>query len=182
MPSITTSNVIIGVGFLYYAAGDTVAPSGAGSIPGPSGSAPSGWTFVGATEEGVSLNMDREVNQHYVEESSIQVFSTPGNSTFSIDLQLAESTLANWKLGVGGGSIASGTLTLSDTLDIVALYLDMPAPGGATARRTVYVPRANSVGGLDVALRRNEAKQLITASFQSAVALDQIKIKDGVVT
>jgi hypothetical protein len=173
MPSITTANVVIGVGFLYYGPADTASP---GTAPGPAGAAPAGYTYVGATEEGVSLNLDREVNQHYVEESSIQVFSTPGNSTFTIELQLAESTLANWKLGVGGGDIAGGVLTLSDELDIVALYLDAPGPGND--RRTIYIPRANSVGGLEVAMRRNESKQLITASFQSACALDEIEITD----
>jgi hypothetical protein len=125
LPSIDTGNVIIGVGYLYHAAADTAEPA---TAPGPGGAAPAGYTYVGATQEGVTLNLDREVNQHYVEESSIQVFSTPGNSTFTIELQLAESTLANWKLGVGGGSIASDVLTLSDTLDIVALYLDIPGP------------------------------------------------------
>jgi hypothetical protein len=173
LPSIDTGNVIIGVGYLYHAAADTAEPA---TAPGPGGAAPAGYTYVGATQEGVTLNLDREVNQHYVEESSIQVFSTPGNSTFTIELQLAESTLANWKLGVGGGSIASDVLTLSDTLDIVALYLDMPGPD--SERRTVYIPRANSVGGLEVSLRRNESKQLITASFQSACALDEIVITD----
>jgi hypothetical protein len=181
MPTVTSANVVIGVGYLYHAAADTARPTGVGSVPGPAGSAPTGWTYVGATEEGVTLNLDREINDHYVEESSIQVFSTPGNSTFTIELQLAESTLANWKLGVGGGSIASGELTLSDTLDIVALYVDAPAPGSAQ-RRTVYIPRASSVGGLDVAMRRNESKQLITASFRSACALSEIKIKDSAVT
>jgi hypothetical protein len=173
MPSINTSNITIGVGYLYHAAADTAEPAAA---PGPAGAAPAGFTYVGATEEGVSLNLDREVNPHYVEEQSIQVFSTPGNSTFTIELQLAESTLANMKLGVGGGSIASDVLTLSDELDIVALFLDMPAAGND--RRTVYIPRANSVGGLDMSLRRNESKQLITASFQSACALDEITITD----
>ena len=176
MPSITASNVVIGVAYLYTAAADTAKPA---SPPGPAGAAPAGYTYVGATEEGVSLTMDREVEDHYVEESSIQVFSTPGNSTFSIECQLAESTLANWKLGVGGGTISSGLLTLSDTLDVVAIYLDGPAPtAAATNRRTIYIPRANSIGGLEVAYRRNESKQLITATFRSACALDEIEIEN----
>jgi hypothetical protein len=160
MPSITVSNVVIGVGYLYHAAADTAKPA---NPPGPAGAAPAGYTYVGATEEGVSLNLDREVNPHYVEEQSIQV---------------AESTLANWKLGVGGGTIASSVLTLSDELDEVALYLDGPRPGVAANRRTIYIPRAISVGGLEVSYRRNESKQLVTASFQSACAFDEIEIED----
>lgn len=178
MPSITVANVVIGVGYLYHAAADTAKPA---SPPGPSGSAPAGYTYVGATEEGVNLALDREVNNHYVEEQSIQIFSTPGNSTFTIELQLAESTLANWKLGVGGGTISSGLLTLSDELDEVALYLDGPAPGDADDRRTIYIPRAISVGGLEVSYRRNESKQLITASFQSACAFEDIEIENETV-
>lgn len=180
MPSITTANIIIGPAFLYTAAGDTARPSGAGSVPGAAGAAPSGWTYVGATEEGVNLSLDRETNPHYVEEQSIQVFTTAGNSTFSIELQMAESTLANWKLGTGGGTITSGELVLSDSLDVVAIYIDGPGP--SSARRTVYIPRANSIGGLDVSFRRDESKQLITASFQSACALNEIKIKDTAIT
>lgn len=173
MPTITTANVVIGVGYLYYAAADTADP---GAAPGPAGSAPAGFTYVGATEEGVSVSLDRETNPHYVEEQSIQIFTTPGNSTLTVDLQLAESTLANWKLGTGGGSITGGVLTLADDLDVFAIYLDGPAPDGD--RRTIYMPRANSVGGLEVNMRRNESKQLISASFQSACALDEIAIED----
>lgn len=170
--AVTTTNVIIGVAWLYTGAADVTEPALA---PG-TGGALSSLTQIGATEEGVALSLERDVTPHYVEEQSVQVFSTAGTSTFSISGQMAESTLANWKLGVGGGTIASSTLTLSDTLDTVGLYLDMEAPGAG--RRSVYVPRSQSIGGLDVQNRRAEQKQLIGFNFQSSCTFAEILIKD----
>jgi hypothetical protein len=170
---ITTTNVVIGEAYGYTAAGDTAEPSAAPA----NGGAIAGWTQWGATEEGVGLNLERDITNHYIEESAIQVFSTPGTSTFSVTTQLAESTLANWKLAAGGGVIAGGTLTLSDTLDTYGVYLDMQAPG-ATTRRTVFIPRAQSVGSLDVANRRAEAKQLLGVQLNSSCTFAEIKISD----
>ncbi len=172
---ITTANVVIGEAYLYTAAGDTAEPAG---LPG-TGAVITGWTQIGATEEGVSLNLERDITNHYIEEVAIQVFATPGTSTFTISGSMAEMTLANWKLGVGGGTIAGSVLTLSDALDTVGLYLDMQSPGGAN-RRAVYVPRAQSVGSLEVSNRRAEQKQLIGFSFNSSCTFAEIKITDKV--
>ena len=152
---------------------DAAEPSAASGT----GAAIGSWTQIGGTEEGVALNLERDITNHYIEEVAIQVFSTPGTSTFSMSGSMAEMTLANWKLGVGGGTVASNVLTLSDTLDTVALYLDMQAPG-ATTRRTVYVPRAQSTGSLDVQNRRAEQKQLIGFNFNTSCTFAEIKITD----
>ena len=170
--AVTTANVVIGHAWLYHGTADTAEPA---TAPGTGGALAS-YTQIGATEEGVALNLERDITEHYVEEVAIQVFSTPGTSTFSMSGSMAESTLANWKLGVGGGTIASSVLTLSDTLDTVALYLDMEAP--STARRSVYIPRAQSVGSLDVQNRRAEQKQLIGFNFNSSCTMAEIKITD----
>ena len=170
--AVTTTNVIIGHAWLYHGAADAAEPATAPGTGGALGS----YTQIGATEEGVALNLERDITPHYIEEQSVQVFSTAGTSVFSMSGSMAESTLANWKLGVGGGSIASSVLTLSDTLDTVALYLDMEAP--STSRRSVYVPRAQSIGGLDVQNRRTETKQLIGFNFNSSCTFAEIKITD----
>jgi hypothetical protein len=170
--AVTTTNVIVGHAWGYTGAGDTAEPS---TAPG-TGAALTGFTQWGATEEGVGLSLERDITNHYIEEQAIQVFATPGTSTFSINTSLAESTLANWKLAVGGGSIASSTLTLADTLDTVAVYIDMEAP--STARRSVYIPRAQSVGSLDVQNRRAEQKQLLGLTLNSSCTFAEILIKD----
>lgn len=171
--AITTTNIVIGEAYLYTGAADASEPSAASGV----GTAIASWVQIGATEEGVALSLERDITPHYIEEQAIQVFSTPGTSTFAMTGSMAESTLANWKLAVGGGTIASAVLTLSDTLDTVALYLDMQAPG-ATTRRTVYVPRAQSVGSLDVQNRRAESKQLLGFTFNSSCTFAEIKITD----
>jgi hypothetical protein len=170
--AVTTTNVVIGHAWGYSAAGDTAEP---GTAPG-TGANLGAFTQWGATEEGVALSLERDITNHYIEEQAIQVFATPGTSTFSISTSLAESTLANWKLAVGGGVIASSTLTLSDVLDTVAVYVDMEAPG--VVRRSVYIPRAQSVGSLDVQNRRAEQKQLLGLTLNSSCTFAEILIKD----
>ncbi len=171
--AVTTTNVIVGHAWGYTAAADTAEPA---TAPGTGGALTS-WTQWGATEEGVGLSLERDITEHYIEEQAIQVFSTPGTSTFSVNAELAESTLANWKLAVGGGSIASSVLTLSDTLDTVGVYVDMEAPG-ALVRRSLYIPRAQSVGSLDVQNRRAEQKQLLGLTLNSSCTFAEIKITD----
>jgi len=170
--AVTTANVVVGHAWGYTAPADTAEPA---TAPGTGGALAS-WTQWGATEEGVGLSLERDITEHHVEESAIQVFSTPGTSTFSINAELAESTLANWLLAAGGGSIASSVLTFSDTLNTVGVYVDMEAP--STARRAVYIPRAQSVGSMDVQNRRAEQKQLLGLTLNSSCTFAEIKITD----
>jgi hypothetical protein len=53
----------------------------------------------------------------------------------------------------------------------------MQSPG-ATTRRSVYIPRAQSVGSLDVQNRRAEQKQLLGLTLNSSCTFAEIKISD----
>lgn len=182
-PTIDTSNILVGFAFLHVAAADEPAPADTVAHGGDPGG---NWRYTGATEEGWSLGFEREVNDHFVEEQSASVFTTPGNGALTLSGSLAEVTLENMLLALGGGSLAtqaaaSGvigkkTLTLSDQYDSYAVLLDGLNPEGFFRR--VYIPRARSVASLEVAFRRNEQKQLFNVTLTSNSALDDIIIVD----
>lgn len=182
-PAIDTSKILIGYGYLFTAVADTAQPLDSVIYGGDPGAA---WTYIGATEEGVTYGFEREVNDHFVEEQSAAVLTTPGNGALSFSAALAEVTIENLKLALGGGSIvttaaAAGVvgkkvLTLSDQYDSFALCFYGKNPAGHYRR--IYLPRARSVATLEVANRRNESKQLFNVTFNSNSALEDIKITD----
>ena len=182
-PAIDTSKILIGYGYLFTAVADTVEPDDTVIYGGDPGT---DWTYIGATEEGVTYGFEREVNDHFVEEQSSAVLTTPGNGALSFSAALAEVTIENLKLALGGGTIttiaaAAGVvgkkvLTLSDQYDSFALCFYGKNPLGHYRR--IYVPRARSVATLEVANRRNESKQLFNVTFNSNSALADIKITD----
>lgn len=169
MPAITPENVVIGVAWLYTH--DTAGTAKPTFTDTPSG----GWEYVGATAEGVALNDNVEPNFHYVEEQSSPVAATPGQGEFTVSCALAEATLENIAL-VLGGDIAGTTLTLSDIRNEVAFYVVGVAPEGDY--RSFYVPRAMPAGATEAAFRRTEQIQLWNLQLNSTCRRDEIEIDD----
>lgn len=144
------------------------------------------WVHPGLTNEGVTSNFERDLNFHRVEEQSSPVFVTVNSSTMSLATALAEDTLENLLLAMGGGDITetvAGTgqvgkseFTPSDDLDIIAVGFEAKNTFGFYRR--MYIPRAVSVGNVELPFRRSESKRMFGATFQSMSDMSAIKIKD----
>lgn len=175
-PAIITGNVVVGYAIMWRAVADTARPTTV--YGGDLGASVVAWSYVGATEEGVTWAKSTDVQDHFVEESSISVFSTPGTGRFAFTGALAETTMENLKFCLGGGTltgtVGAQTLTPSETLDQYAIVLDTVAPG-STIRR-VYVPRVRIVSQLEVANRRSEQKQLFNFEAVANCAMSEIRI------
>jgi len=175
VPNIDTTLALIGVSYLWTAPGDTAKPATSIAYGGAMGGA---WTYVGGTQEGVSFSREIDVNRHYWEEQLAPVKNTPGQGTVSVSCNLGEATMQNLKLAFGSGALttASGitTLTLSETLDTIAVVLDGVNPQGLFRR--IYIPRANSVASLEVAGRRTEELTYYPLTLESVCRLNEIVI------
>jgi hypothetical protein len=182
-PTRDVTNVLVGISWLYLAPGDTAMVADSVAYGG-TWTAP--WTYVGATEEGVSQSFERDINFHRIEEQSSPVAVTVNESTISISTNLAEHTLENMKTSFGGGEIvttAAGTgqigkktLTLSDELDFLAVGLEGKNPEGFFRR--LYIPRVVSVASVETAHRRSETKKLLPVTLQAVCDISEIEIVD----
>jgi hypothetical protein len=168
MPDIIPENVLIGVGWCYVGPSATAKPSFTTTETAP-------WRYVGATMEGLTLEDSVEPNYHFVEEQSSPTNVTPGQGQFSVSGVLAEATLENLQL-VMGGTIAGSVLTLSDLRPDIAIYVIGVAPEGEF--RSFYSPRAVSAGATGTTFRRTEEQQGWAFTLSTTSRRDEIQVTD----
>jgi len=104
--AIDVTNLIAGPGHLFHGAFGAAEPAGSAINAAYSGSA---FTDVGATQDGLSLNVEREFFELEVD----QVVDIPGRRLTKRDLQLvtnlAEPTLDNLSLVLNGGTVTASS-------------------------------------------------------------------------
>lgn len=184
----TPSNVIVGSALLFTAPAGTATPTitAATGLCAPS----SPWVASGFTEKGVTINVDRKVDNIMVDELSTPVSVVDNTTDITIDITLAEDTLANALSAYGGGSIttqaASGSvagetiLTLADALTIVALCF--VATNAAGFSRVLYIPQVVSAGKVKTTYQRTKSPRTYPTTFTAISPLANIVITDVTAT
>lgn len=159
-PAIVTSNVLVGTASVFTApsgtaaVADTVAAGQAWGSP---------WTYIGATEEGLTLAVGTSTANINVEEQSTPVLVVTNEVTIEMRFSLSEDTVESMKLAYGaGGTISTITgatgiaakkrLTLSSLL--AKLTAGFEGVNAAGFPRRVYVPAVLSVGDVETRYRR----------------------------
>lgn len=159
-PAVVTTNVLVGTASLFTAPSGTAAPAdtvAAGQTWG------SPWTYIGATEEGVTFAFGTTTNNITIEEQPTPVIIVTTEVSIEMRFSLSEDTVESMKLAYGaGGSIAtiSGAtgvaakkrLTLSPTL--ARLSAGFEGVNAAGFARRIYVPAVLSVGDVETSYRR----------------------------
>jgi hypothetical protein len=174
---INKDAVAVGVAYGYWGAYDPAAPLElpADTVPF-GGDWPTGWHGFGATNEGIRLSMEPDVETITIEESTTPALVVPNTVDITIEADLAEDTLENMLLGFGGGgSIATtapgpGTvgikrLNLANTVKVLSAALEMQTTAGYWRR--IRVPRNNATGRTEIAFRRAAANRAYGVSFAS---------------
>lgn len=180
----TPSNVIVGSAFLFIAPSLTAAPTITAGTGICTPTTP--WVPSGFTETGVTLNVDRKVSEVNVDEQSTPVGVTDDSTAITIDITLAEDTLANALSAYGGGSIAtiaasgsvpaSTTLTLADALANYAIAFVATNAFGFS--RVVYIPQVYSAGKVKTTYQRKKAPRTYPTTFTAMCALSTITLTD----
>ena len=182
----TAANVIVGQAQTYLAPANTASPvitALTGLVVTPS--AP--WVAVGFTENGVTINNDRKVNNNImVEEQSTPILVVPDSTMFTIDIAFAEDTILNMQTAYGGGTITTVAasvsqvpetiLTLADALTAFAMYF--VATSSAGLARTIYIPNVISAGKVKTSYVRAKANRQYAATFTAVCPLNSIVISD----
>jgi hypothetical protein len=183
VPNPDTTNVLVGYARLYTAPAGTAMPAETVAFDGAWGSS---WTYIGATEEGITQTIGTDTGTITIEESSIAVLTTVTAKTFTLGFALSEDTLESIKLAAGGGTITTTAaasaqigkkvLTLSDTLDQLAVGFEAVNKFGFFRR--VYVPTVLSTGTVATPYRRAANNRAYPVELHATCRPDQIQIVD----
>lgn len=179
----SVTDVLIGPGALYYATSTdnyTVFPSPPeGSIDGST--VPTGFTGeIGYSDTGWSFEVDRTFQDVIVEEEvdPLKILKTAQN--LRLVGVLAQASLENIQLALGGGTIQTNTPTGHDTYlppastdapDELALVLAVPAaPVSGNAKvRYLEIPKAIATGAVALQHQKAPQKTQVAVEFRLTV-------------
>lgn len=173
-----TTNLIAGPGTLYMGSFGATEPADSSINAAYSGSA---FSDVGATQDGVMLNIEREFFELEVD----QIPDVPGRRITKRDLQivtnLAEPTLANLEIALNGGTVtASASYSTYDPADdnastqptYRAALFEGWAPRGY--RRRVFARKVLSVEAVGVPYKK-DAQTVYPVTFGCHYVSSSIK-------
>lgn len=187
IPPYNADNVNVGVASMYVQPWDPAVPA---ELPadtvdlGTTWTTP--WTPIGATDSGLEFQFSRKTNPIMIEEQVIEVDEETESLTFSMNVTLAEDTLATMRLAYGGGTVtttAAGagtpglrTLTLSTDLEAFAFGFEVKNEAGFWRR--YLVPKVKSVADVKTTFSRSKDKRMYSISLSSLVAPEQVVIRE----
>lgn len=186
-PSYGTTDVLYGTGILFTA--PLASPGVGATVPSDAnlgvGSAwlGLGWSYVGATEAGVTQTYNPTTQNISIEEQPTPVGVAVTTATLQFTCNLSEETLANINLAYGNsGSIATtpagagqpgkSVLSLSTTFaQVSGALIAQNAFGFATV---LYIPVMISAGQVQTAFRRAAQQRLYPLTLSAVCPFNQI--------
>jgi len=191
-PAYDTTQVLYGVGYLFTAPFGTATPS-LDNQGDATQWATSGWSYNGATDQGVQNSFTPNMSLIQIEETPIPVASLVSTATFQITTTMAQETLEVINLAYGGGgtitTFTSGaaqpamrTLKLSTNFALLACAI--LGVNNLGFPRIYIVPKIQSAGTVTTNFRRAANARLYPVTLNALCDLSQIQINDmtGVAT
>jgi hypothetical protein len=187
-PAWTTGNVLFGVGYLWTATFGTALPADV-NLGDSTQWQLSNWSYVGATDQGVSLTFNPSMSNLQIEEQVTPIASLVSTATYQVTLSMAEETINNINLAYGNGGTITQTAanigTNQPAKSVLALSSNFKtlacAVLGANSLgypRVFYIPKVNSAGQVQTAFRRAADKRMYPVTLNTLCDLSQIQIID----
>jgi hypothetical protein len=185
-PNYTATNVLYGIGVLFTAPVGTALPSDQNLGVGSSWVS-GGWSYVGATDQGVSVNYAPSTNDINVEEQTTPVAVIVTNVSLQITTSLSEETLANVNLAYGAaGSISvtapgasqpgKSVLVLSTSFSSLACAVVGKNQLGFA--RVLSVPVVMSAGSVKTDYRRAANGRLYPLTLSATCPMSSVSLID----
>jgi hypothetical protein len=181
-PAVNTNNVLYGVGLVFTATLSTALPSdqnlGVGSswISG-------GWSYVGATDAGVTLTWTPATVDIQIEEQPTPVARIVNTATAEITFSFNEETLANINLAYGGAGVIAVTAAGAGQPGKNVLSLSTNFPQLACAivgknqlgfARVMTIPAVMSAGTVATSYRRAANQRMYPVTLSAVCAFASI--------
>lgn len=145
----------------------------------------SAWTYTGFTSDGITVTINQAFSEMRVDQRADRVGTKLTEREVQIQANLAEATLANFTLGLNGGTIttASGYSYYEPIYDgtelqptYIPILLDGYAPAnsaGVVKRRRILIRRAISTENVELAYKKDELT-LVPVTFTSHYVSDTV--------
>lgn len=152
----------------------TIEPGG--TAPAMSFSSP--YTEVGYTDDGVTFTYTAETSDIEVEEETIPIDRRLTKETIEVTCNMAESSLANLALAMGGSVKAGNIVNIGGgTLKTLNLKIEGLTPDGKL--RYILMPKATMTGAMATSYKKGE-KNMVPVTFQALLdATGAIQVVDN---
>jgi hypothetical protein len=184
-PSYNTQNVVYGTALCFTAPVGTSLPSDANLGVGSSWTG-GGWSYIGATDSGVTLTWTPSTQDISIEEQPTPVAVLVTTANLQITFDLSEETLSNISLAYGNGAIATtsagagqpakSVLSLSTTANHIAAAVVGKNQNGYA--RVFSVPEMMSAGTVATSFRRASSQRLYPTTFNTVCPFENIQVID----
>jgi hypothetical protein len=143
---------------------------------------PTGWTAVGATDQGWSYSVDKSTQTINIEEQSTPIATTISSQTVTVAGALSEDITKTLTLALNATSATTaasvGTQTGYDKItmtdDVIYYALGLVTVNKFGFGRLIYLPKVTQLSNPNVAFRRAADKRQYAVNFVSACPIDQI--------
>lgn len=185
-PSPNTQNVVVGLGLVFTASVGTALPSDQNLGVGSSWTG-GGWSYIGATDSGVTLTWTPSTVDIGIEEQPTPVDKIVDKGTAEVSFNFSEETLANINLAYGAaGTIAvtapgasqPGKSVLSLSTNFPQLACAVVGRNQLGFARVLSVPAIMSSGTVATTYRRAANQRMYPATFGAVCPFNQIAWTD----
>lgn len=185
-PSVVTTNVLYGTGILFTAPLGTAVPSDQNLGVATSWTG-GGWSYIGATDQGVALNWNPSTNDISIEEQPTPVATIVTTATMQLSFDISEETLNGINLAYGGGGTIAVTAPGASQPGKSVLTLSLTSPQLACAivgknslgfARVLSVPAVMSAGTVATSYRRAASQRLYPVTLSSVCPTSSISWTD----
>lgn len=149
---------------------DTVTIMGVTYTIEPGGTAPAmsldpGYTEVGYTKDGVTMEYNADTADIDVEEETFPLDRVITKERISVKVNLAEASLYNMDAAMAGASLSGNAITLGGgVIRKLAVRLTGLSPAGLT--RTIFLPKVTAVGTVGMPFKKGEST-VVPVEFQA---------------
>lgn len=181
-PAVNTLNVCYGLGLVFTAPLGTLLPSDQNLGVGSAWTG-GGWSYVGATDTGVTLTWTPSTVDISIEEQPTPVDKVVDKATAEITFNFSEETLANINLAYGGaGTIAvtaagagqPGKQVLSLSTNFPQLACAVLSKNQLGFARVLDVPAVMSAGTVATTYRRAANQRMYPCTLGAVCPFSQI--------
>lgn len=185
-PPYSSANVLYGVGVLFTGPVGTALPSDQNLGVGSSWVS-GGWSYIGATEQGLSLTFNPTTTDIRVEEQQTPVAALVDQVTMEVTTSLSEETLANINLSWGnGGTVAvtapgasqPGKTTLTLSTSFGSLACAVVGKNQLGFARVLSIPIVMSAGSVKTDYRRAANNRSYPLTLNAISPMSSITITD----